>query len=295
MRDALINMVMLMGLDLALIVVVSFSAIMIMESKTLKNISAKWSEKVNDVWTYICRLKNVVVQDIRYNWKGLAVLFIAVIAILSIAWKWDFIGCSYFVNILCTFIAIVVIFIILRPRLYIDNQLYPLHITKSDKRLKVRVKNLGIFPVNNVEVQVLLYKYLDHPQNEDKRTKKLALLRPDSPILRGLFAKNEDMVFGCGTEWSIQEIKKKWEEKKYEGIICRVKATHVISGVTYVRERRFDAVTVEKFFSDNRIFNVHKSHSIEEACDQIISDIEEVNEQMKDIKKNVEIIQIENK
>lgn len=36
---------------------------------------------------------------------------------------------------------------------------------------------------------------------------------------------------------------------QYEGIICRVTATHAISGVTYVREHDFKKKEVDEFFN----------------------------------------------
>ena len=46
---------------------------------------------------------------------------------------------------------------------------------------------------------------------------------------------------------------------------------------------------------DNGTVKDSKCISTEAACEKILSDIEGVNEQMKDIKQNVEIIQKESK
>lgn len=262
MRDALINMVALMGLDLFLIVVVSFISITVMESKSLKDIIAIWRKIVNKGWNYIGNLMKIIYEDIKRNWIGIILLTLVSI---GVAWlilskgKEDL--SSLLISILGTFIGVIIIFIILRPRVRIIKELDDLTI-EGNKHLKVRVENLGIFPVNDVEVQLLYYWTSDEDGKEIYHTKQIELLRQGAPILHGVFPKGRDTTYGCVTELAIQKLQKErkvnvvTKEKKvineYEGILCRVKATHAISGVTYVREHKFKKDVVDKFFEKNR-------------------------------------------
>lgn len=271
MRDALINMVALMGLDLFLIVVVSFISITVMESKTLKDISAKWQKIVNKGWNFISNLIKIIYEDSKRNWIGIILL-----ALVSIGVAWLILSkskedlSSLLISILGTFIGVIIIFIILRPRVRIIEELDDLTID-DNKHLKVRVENLGIFPVNNVEVQLLYYWTSDEDGKEIYHTKQIDLLRQGAPILHGVFPKGRDTTYGCVTEFAIQKLqgereadvvtKEKKVIKEYEGILCRVKATHAISGVTYVREHKFEKNVVDKFFEKNRSSCVEKNSS----------------------------------
>lgn len=254
MRDALINMVALMGLDLFLIVVVSFISIMIMESKTLKDRIAMWRKIVNKGWNYIGNLKKIIYEDIKRNWIGIILL-----ALVSIGVAWLILSkskedlSSLLISILGTFIGVIIIFIILRPRVRIIEELDDLTID-DNKHLKVRVENLGIFPVNDVEVQLLYYWTSVEGGKDIYHTKQIELLRQGAPILHGVFSINRDTTYGCVTALTIEELKRERylklkKKKEYEGILCRVKATHAISGITYVREHKFEKKEVDEFLN----------------------------------------------
>lgn len=248
MKEALINMVMLMGLDLLLIFVVSFIAIAIMESKKLKDLCVKWHQLLNDAWTHICCLTKTIGEDIKHNWAGIILLVGIIVGAAFLIFGIKNLNLSSLsISIMGTFIGVIIIFIILRPRLYIDRELKKLTIENTNY-LKVRVRNLGIFPVNNVSVQLLLYRYADK-ERKDRRTLELQLRRPDTPLLRGICTNDPTTLYGCSTELPIADIQALKDEGnvKYEGILCRVKATHAISGVTYVREYDFNKEIVDKF------------------------------------------------
>ena len=257
MKEALINIVMLTGLDLFLIFVVSFITIMIMESQKLKKIRSKWHQLINDVWMHIDHLARVIGEDISYNWKGITLLAILIGVIWYIGAKVSNGTCELFTSVLGTFIGVIVIFIILRPRVRIVPELIDLTIN-GEKHLKVRVENLGVFSVNNIEVQLLYYWTTEKNGKEIKHTKQIELLRQGAPMLRGILPKGYDTTYGCVSSLTKEALKKERvlklkekEEKEYEGILCRVKATHAISGVTYVREHEFKKKEVDEFL--NRI------------------------------------------
>ncbi len=256
MKEALIDMVSLVVLDIVLIYLISKITIAIMNSENIKDIISKWKEKMNVLWTHICNLTNIVKEDIKSNWKGITLLVILVVVVWYIVAKVSNGMSELFTSIMGTFIGVIVIFIILRPRVRIVPELIDLTIN-GEKHLKVRVENLGVFSVNNVEVQLLYYWTTEKNGKEIKHTKQIELLRQGSPMLRGVLPKGYDTTYGCVSTLTKEALKKERilklkekEEKEYEGILCRVKATHAISGVTYVRERKFRKNEVDKFLNE---------------------------------------------
>lgn len=264
MKDALIKIVLLMVLDTVLIFAVSKITIAIMKSKKLKDISSKRKEKVEGVFAYFCHLAKVIREDIKFNLIGIILLII----LAGVAWLIASQVCNgtseLFISIMGTFIGVIVIFIILRPRVRIVPELIDLTIN-GEKHLKVRVENLGVFSVNTVEVQLLYYWTTEKNGKEIKHTKQIVLLRQGSPILHGILPKGHDTTYGCVSFLPKDALKKERvlklkekEEKEYEGILCRVKATHAISGVTYVREHEFKKDSVDKFFNEKD--NINNNH-----------------------------------
>lgn len=243
----------------------------------------------NKLSTYFCRLKDVMQDDWRYEKAGRLILIVVLFCFLVIscmlAYYIPFERCSWwntfekfinehplFTSIIGTLIGVIITFRILRPRVRIERQLLPFYKEKK-WHLKVRVRNLGIFPVNNVEVQLLYYREVKKERTITKKTKNLKLLRSDSPVLRGVLPRGLDTTYGCATKLNVDELiearkikvdewdnekadeKDKKKEKKYEGILCRVKATHAISGVTYVREHKFEEKEVDEFLNRYRSTN----------------------------------------
>lgn len=268
MKEALINMVMLVGLDLFLIVVVSFIAISVMESKKLKDIRTKWGNSMNDFWTHICQLGKILKEDFQSNWLGIFLLFIAVVTLLALSvvcaavipleqYNWwnefeEFLGNhSLLTNVFGTFIGIVLIFIILRPRVYIKKEL-KVSSFNNERHLRVNVGNAGILPVNSVDVLLVFFRYAIRDGKKVKLTRKIDILRPDTPIVRSYAKDVEDSTHGYASKLTIEKLRDKWNEQgsdHYDGIFCRVKASHAISGITYVREYIFDKKVVEDYFT----------------------------------------------
>ena len=155
-----------------------------------------------------------------------------------------------FTNIIGAFIGIICIFIILRPRFIIEENLEEAPINNR-KYLKIRVRNLGLFPINTIRVQILFYRWKMQEGKKVKITKKINLKREDTPILPGIFPREADPTYGCVSLLPLEELKnarflQNSEEIVYEGITCRVSATHAISGLTYVRERIFKREQVDQ-------------------------------------------------
>lgn len=253
-------------LDILLIAVLSWVVIAIMERERCVSKERKKDKDSN----YFCQLREVLKDDWHYEKVGRLIMFLGLMINLVgtclIAYEIPLENYKYwnifekfindhplFTNIFGTFFGIVLIFVVLRPRLRIERQLLTINIDKVD-HLKVRIKNVGIFPVNNVNVQLLFYRdTIDQEGKDVKKTKMIKLMRADTPLLRGIIPSNEDSSYGCGTELTITELKKerflKDSKIQYEGIICRVTATHAISGVTYVREHDFKKTEVDEFFN----------------------------------------------
>lgn len=271
--------------------------------------------------TYFCRFKDVFRDDWQYEKAGCLILFVATLCILILPcllacyipfeeYSWwntfeKFINeHPLFTSVMGTFIGVIIIFCILRPRVRIERQLIPFR--RAGKwHLKVRVRNLGIFPVNNVEVQLLYYREVELEGVKTKRTKKLELLRSDSPVLRGVLPTGYDTTYGCATKFYVDELiderkvksidENEDNDKEYEGVLCRVKSTHAISGVTYVREHKFEEKELNAFLDRYCSKKGETKDPITDVCTKINSDVNDMIEHIKDIKQNVEIIQKENK
>ncbi len=267
MKEALINMVSLIVLDYFLIFVVSVVYISIMESKKLKDMHAKWMNIMNDFWLHIRSLTKIVKEDFKNNWIGISLLIISIVVLFILLiicaiiiplehndW-WNMFekflnNHPLLTNIFGTFIGIVFIFIILRPRVYIKKEL-KVSIIDNEKHLRVNAGNAGILPVNSVDVLLVFYRYAMREGKKIKLTRKISILRPDTPILRSHAKDEEDPTYGCASELTINQIRDIWEKQgsdHYDGILCRVKASHAISGITYVRECSFDKKVVNDFF-----------------------------------------------
>ena len=235
----------------------------------------------NKLSTYFCRLKDVMQDDWQYEKAGrlilLVVLFCFLVISCMLAYYIPFERCSWwntfekfinehplFTSIIGTLIGVIITFRILRPRVRIERQLLPFYKEKK-WHLKVRVRNLGIFPVNNVEVQLLYYREVKKERTITKKTKNLKLLRSDSPVLRGVLPSGLDTTYGCATELNVDklieerkikdDVRNNGKKTEYEGILCRVKAMHAISGVTYVREHKFEKKDVDEFLNRYRSTN----------------------------------------
>ncbi len=312
MKETLINMVLLFATDIALIVVVSWLTILFIESGFLQ----KWKNTKEALSTYMCRFKDILHDDWQYEKVGCLVLLAAIIGLLVIpcllAYHIPFEKIAYwsifekFINehalytsIMGTFIGVVIIFCLMRPRMRIDKKLMTLNTGKKEEHLKVRIRNLGLFPINNMDVQLLFYRMAIEDGKLIKKTKKLELLRSDSPVLRGIFPPETDPTYGCATELTIDKLEEARKLKidpkqEYDGILCRVKATHAISGVTYVREHMFGKEELDEFFAKYGSRGCKDENPTMTACEKIDNNLTEVGKQLKDIKECVRIIQKEN-
>lgn len=222
---------------------------------------------MKDSGTHIGQLVKIVREDSQSNWLGIFLLFAAIVVLLIVLilcatimpleqceW-WNtfekFLGNHpLLTNILGTFIGIVLIFIILRPRVYIKKNL-KVSTFDQERHLRVNVGNAGILPVVSVDVLLVFFRYAIREGKKIKLTRKIAILRPDTPILRRYAKDEEDSSYGCASALTIEKIRDIWEKQGsdyYDGILCRVKASHAISGVTSVREYIFDKEAVKEYF-----------------------------------------------
>lgn len=223
---------------------------------------------MSDFGTHICQLRDILREDLKSNWLGICLLIIAVVALLALSvvcaaiipleqCSWwnefeEFLGNHpLLTNVFGTFIGIVLIFIILRPRVYIKKELQ-VSSFNDERHLRVNVGDAGILPVNSVDVLLVFFRYTIREGKKVKLTRKIAILRPDTPILRSYAKDEEDPTYGCASVLTIEKLRDIWEKQGndyYDGILCRVKASHAISGITYVREYIFDKKVVEDYFT----------------------------------------------
>jgi len=139
-----------------------------------------------------------------------------------------------------TFVGLILIFLFLRPRLYIDSiSTYVLQ--NGKKALRLQVYNMGFFDVQNITMQ--LHWYRDLAENK-RRSKKIDIFRPTTPFIKGYYTGEKTNSYACHVRHHYMG----WNED-YEGLRCRVIATHSLSGITRVYERFFTKAEVDRVIS----------------------------------------------
>lgn len=193
---------------------------------------------------------------------------------------------AVFASMLGTLIGLLITFAIVRPKLILKKAYF--FITNDNKKkFSLCISNWGIFPVHDVQITLFWLrrpnKYSKHPNDYDfqkeNKTMRLEVFRPEINTIDGLFSRSNTYSFH-GDSLFEEDLKKRngkneeWlefmgitREEAINGelygdeILCVVRATHSLSGISKVYEWNI---------------NMHEVDGYD------------------DIKKNVEIIQIEN-
>lgn len=203
--------------------------------------------------SYMCRVFSVMVDNFKRDIVPCVIIIISLIGTVLLMvyienmnlsqWiSWDnvkqfFNTYAVISSITGTFIGLVLIFILLRPRLYIDDiNTYVLQNGKP--ALRVQTYNMGFFDVHNVTVQLHWYR---DPAENMRRSKKIELFRPTTPIIKGYYTGEKTNSYAC----HVRHHYVTWNDD-YTGLRCRVIATHSLSGITRVYERFFTREDVEK-------------------------------------------------
>ena len=175
-------------------------------------------------------------------------------------------------SVLGTMIAIVLIFLILRPRLYIDD-ISTYRLQNGKDALRVQVYNTGLFEVNNVSIQ--LHWYRDEKGNK-RKSKKMDMFRPTTPIVKGYYTGEKTNSYACHVRHHYMG----WLEE-YKGIRCRVTATHSLSGITRVYERFYTREEVELATKTNKDQTIMISSSKANELFSLIKKAEDISESIQ--------------
>lgn len=243
MLQCLLNMGCAIIFAVLLIAIISWVTILAIERK-------KSRTKCN---SYICRMYRVLKYNIKRDIIPCAIIAAFIIGVVllivrvsigdfsqGISWdnvKQFFSTHSVTSSVTGTFIGLILIFIFLRPRLYIDD-LSTYILLNGKTALRVQAYNMGFFDVQNVTVQ--LHWYRDPAENK-RKSKKIDLFRPTTPIIKGYYTGEKTNSYACHVRHHYMG----WN-KDYEGLRCRVIATHSLSGITRVYERFYTREEVEQ-------------------------------------------------
>lgn len=277
-------------LMILLMAVLSFVVILLMENNTTNHIRSK----IESFRKYLCQIKHVFSEDGRSIWKGivffLAMLMTILAGLIALAYVvplekcslWNiiekfFIEHTVIASIVGTLVGLVLAFALLRPRLILKKAYLYEHVNHKTpyKSLSFCIKNIGLFPVNNVRVSVFWLrepnKNSKHPNDrsfqQEWKTMRIDMFRPEINSIDGIFS-DENSTYSCHAKKSVAQIKRD-REKSYENlrnnpncdfkefvvgeelfgdiILCRVQATHSLSGITKVYEWRIDANDIDGY------------------------------------------------
>lgn len=175
-----------------------------------------------------------------------------------------------------TLVGLVLTFILLRPRLTLKQAYLYRHINRETpfESLSFCIANIGLFPVYNVKASVFWLRIptnTNQPNDKDFqnewKTKRIEMFRPEINSINGILSNN-NKTYSWHAEESVAQNKadrdkanKKLKESVNDPIVdlvegeqlfgdtilCRVQATHGLSGITKVYEWKIDANDIEGY------------------------------------------------
>ena len=248
MVKCLLNMGCAVIFAILLIAIISWITILIIEHK----------KRTQCCRSYICRLIRVLNANLKRDVLPCVIIIVSIIGVIIwgvyiadeihphwVLWhsiEKFFKAHSVVASVTGTFIGLILIFIFLRPRLHIDDM--STYILQHGKpALRVQAYNMGFFDVLNVTVQLHWYR---DPEENKRKSKKIDLFRPTTPIIKGYYTGEKTNSYACHVRHHYMG----WTED-YEGLRCRVIATHSLSGITRVYERFFTREEVDRAISNN--------------------------------------------
>lgn len=158
---------------------------------------------------------------------------------------------SLIASIIGTMVGLGLTFFFLRPKIVLRRAYIYHYKEKKDpaheERLSICIANLGIFPVHNIKVSAFWMREIDrhnpkindHDFQHEVKTKRINLFRPEINAIDGIFSAHN--TYSChGERPLITEIEKR-PQTYGDTILCRVQATHSLSGLSKVYEWEIDA------------------------------------------------------
>lgn len=154
---------------------------------------------------------------------------------------------SVFGSIIGTMIGLALTFLFLRPKLILRRAY--LYKMKDGERLSLCIANWGIFPVHDIQVNVFWVRDInrdypnDHDFQREWKTKRIQVFRPEINGIDGIFSERN--TYSChGEQPFAQDMREKYNTYG-EDILCRVQATHSLSGLSRVYEWKFKIQDIE--------------------------------------------------
>lgn len=175
-------------------------------------------------------------------------------------------------SILGTMIGLLITFTILKPKLILKKA-YIFTTAEGEERLSLCIANWGIFPIHDVQISLFWLREptrnSKHPndytfQNEHK-TMRLEIFRPSINSIDGIFSCSNTYSFH-GDKPFIEDLQKrddknkKWlkkmnltEKEAINGelygnsLLCMVRATHSLSGISKIYEWKIDITKIDGF------------------------------------------------
>lgn len=277
MKTALLYMALLIVVDFVLIIGVCFAAVAFIESEFVKRIQHKWNKLIDAFWSIVCRIKNAlrkgidntikelqkIVYDIKQSeWfdsfirKSIAIGYFLIIAVVICAiflfimflhWHypagiedtncqhtfglfiWDFLtNNSLFISLLASFIGLYIVFYALRPRYSISDKL----VQSNNGILRVQITNKFLFTkLTDIHVEMVFIKW--NKQLQGDRTWDIPMNKTEVSVIHGLHKGKSKSAYIVHSESGFV-----WNDN-YDAIRCRVIATHGISGIKRIEEKRF--------------------------------------------------------
>ena len=175
-------------------------------------------------------------------------------------------------SILGTMIGLLITFTILKPKLILKKA-YIFTTAEEEERLSLCIANWGIFPIHDVQISLFWLREptrnSKHPndyafQNEHK-TMRLEVFRPSINSIDGIFSRSNTYSFH-GDKPFVEDLQKrddknqKWlkkmeitEQEATNGelygnsILCMVRATHSLSGISKIYEWKIDVTKIDGY------------------------------------------------
>lgn len=234
--------------------------------------------------------KITIYSSIKKDMAGCMFYLLGLICVISLLWmiyqsSADSKLLNIAISIVGTMLGLILTFLLLRPKLIL-KQAYIYHKISSKNKsidspddgcLSLCIANWGIFPVHDIKVSAF---WLREPNNDSKhpndkdfqnewKTMRISMFRPKMSVIQGIFSPKNN-TYSCHSEESLckqadaknnrnQDIQEKTsltKEQLNNGelygdiILCRVKATHSLSGLTKVYEWKFTTENILDFNKD---------------------------------------------
>ncbi len=157
-------------------------------------------------------------------------------------------------SVSCTMIGLFCMFILLRPRMHIANEVVYI---SSSGRLVFHVSSRNIFTIHNMQPKLYKCTYQDNKVLDPIELEELNLTSLD-----GIFAHRNNRCMECATKYKSEEVGKVLEEMRKDKDVCLrfdINATHIISDITNVFSKTYyiNDVLHGRFQDDGYVYSLY--------------------------------------